>query len=319
MGLAKAYLFCGEEEFLKEEAAKKTISSLLQDSSRELDYDTYNAKDQSKEIFGAINTPPFLSKKRVVVIRDIEDLPEREKPRFIEYLKSSQETTSLILLSRQKSPETRFLKDILDHAKSFVLKKPRFNEMKEWIQDRLKACGKSMHADALELLLELKRSEGLAGLSNELEKLIIYKGDEKLIRREDVTKLVGKGTEKRVFDLIDAISMKDAGSALSVVREIASIKRQVPEVLGLIGWQLRRIWKARVLLDQKIDRSSIAAELNIRSFSVNKFFRQVERFDRDGLKKGFKLLVWADHRLKRGKATAETILEGLILRLTQSI
>ena len=146
--------------------------------------------------------------------------------------------------------------------------------------------------------------------------MVIYTGKKNTIEEKDVIELVGRGSTKKIFDLIDAVSLKNRKSALTAVRRLAPSKGNVPEVIGLIGWQFRRIWKAKLLLARGGNKDSIASELKLRDFAVGKFMNQVACFTEEELKKNFKLLVEADHRLKNGRERPDFIIERLVIMLS---
>lgn len=310
------YLFYGEEDFLKEEAEKAIIAKFLPPDSQRLNCDRYSAKEYSSDIFDALMTPPLLSDRKVVIIKDVEDLPESKKEQFLKYLKNPQAHLSIILQSSQTYLNDSFLKEISRYAKTYSFRKLKVRELKGWIYERINLHRKTIEKEALDLLLELKGSESLAALSKELEKLVTYKYDKRVITKEDVSGLVGKSLAKRVFDLMDAVSFKDRDAALLLAHEISSRnKKDIHEVMGLMGWQFRRVWKAKVLLARREGREAITRKLRLRNFSADKFLNQVKRFDEDELQRDFKFLLEADRTIKTGYKKSEFVLEQLIIRL----
>ncbi len=315
---AWAYLFCGEDSFRREETQKGLVSRLLPSGPDGLNFDTYDAKNDALEIFNTINTLPFLSARRVVIIKDIECLQDNLKEPFLTYLKTPHKDISLIMHSGKTSGANAFLKGISAHAETKVFKKPSLSDTKEWIYERVRQEKKAIHQGALELLLELKGRDDLAVISSEIEKLVIFKKEDRTIREEDVELLVGKSAVKKAFELIEAVSQKKRDLALKLVREITHGRRRVHEVLGLMGWQLRRILKAKKILSKGKGKQGVLSELNIRSFAIDRFLRQVSLFNPEEIKRGLKLLVEADRKIKRGLKGADFALEELIIALCKS-
>lgn len=310
------YLFCGDDSFSREEARKRLLKKVLSSAKSKLNYDTYEAKDDFSSIFDAINTLPFLSDIRVVAINHIEQLPEFKRENFLKYLENPGTHTCLILNSGQGSRSNKFIKAISERAETFSFKKLKPYEIRSWVHESLKRQNKTITKDALELLLELKGFNSLEVLSSELEKILLYKGNERVINQEDIARLVGKSSVRKTFDLVDAIGRKDRSSALFLVREMSQGKRAAaPEALGLIGWQIRRLWKAKKLLSGRMDRAAVCSELNVKSFSADKFIYQVSCFRSDELERDFGLLVEADRNIKRGLKKAEFVLEELVAEL----
>jgi len=310
------YFFCGEEIFLKDEAQKAVISELLGDDDKRINCDICSAKEGHRNIFDALKTLSLLSEKKIVVIEDVECLPDSKKIPFLERLRNPVKNIYIIMRSSRSPFGDNFLKSVSSCARTFTFKKLRERELKAWIHKRFSKYKKSITKEALELFLELKGRDDLTMLSGEVEKLAVYKDTAPTITRNDVIRLIGKSAVKGVFDLVDAVSFKNRDTALALSHDILSSTRKgIPELLGLTAWQLRRIWRAKALLDQGRNDRYIAAELKIKDFSLNKFFDQVRRFSVDELKRDFELLVEADRKIKTGYKNAVFVFEELIISL----
>ena len=189
------YLFCGDEDFLKEEASKEIISKHLPPQSYGLNCDIYNAKDNYKDIFDTLNTLPFLSETRIVIIKNVECLPEPQKKSLLVYLKNSHKHICLIMESKQAPLNDKFIKSLSHYARVYSFKRLKRYEVRNWIYKRLNQYKKGITRGAADLLLELKGTENLAIIAKELEKLVTYKGEngEKYLDIKKLAKLlIGK-------------------------------------------------------------------------------------------------------------------------------
>ena len=77
-----SYLFLGEEDFLKEIELKKLKSRFLENTTRDLNYNVFYAKDKDfrlKEMLDILNTAPFMSPKRFVILKDVDALSDSDK------------------------------------------------------------------------------------------------------------------------------------------------------------------------------------------------------------------------------------------------
>ncbi len=309
------YLFCGEEDFLKEEAESKLISSYFGPGGRKTAREKYAARDDCRDIFNALKTQSLLSDKRPVILTDIDAFPESYRPAFLDCLKDPPPHILLILRTSKTPFNDRFIKAVSRHAKTSLFKRLNKKDMRDWIYKRLKEEKVSINRDAVELLLELKGRSPLSILASELDKLVIYK-EGGIIDEKDVAGLVGKSAARRAFDLVDAISFRKKDSAIALVRKISSGDRKdVPEMMGLLGWQFRKLWKAKRLLCQGKSGHDVARELNVRDFAADKFLSQAGRFSIEEIEKSFRLLCEADHSIKRGLGKPGFTLERLIIEL----
>jgi len=313
----RCHLFCGDNNLFRIESRNAIKEKNLPPGSKETNYDIYDAADDVAAIFVTINTPPFLTGKKVVVIKNIDGLPEPRRKAFIAYLDKIPEYMCLILETGKGASGNKFISSIAQRAKTTAFKKLKGYEAKDWAKRRLAGYKKSITNEALDLLLELKGSEDMAALSGEIEKLAIYKDKAERIEEADVAKLVGKSVTKGAFDLVDAISARNKSAAISITRDLTreGSKKSVPEIMGVMGWQLRRVWKAKMLMAKRHDADAISSELRISRFSRDRFFAQVERLGEEEIKNDFRLLVEADRMVKSGRGKPEFVLEELVLRL----
>ena len=90
------YLFAGEESYLIDSCVKKVSSILAVD---DLNKEVFYASDSSAEdILNAVQTLPFLSEKRVVIVKSVNKMKAADAERFLGYLSNVVDTSCLILL-----------------------------------------------------------------------------------------------------------------------------------------------------------------------------------------------------------------------------
>jgi len=290
MGAARkgsAYLLAGGENFLKEEFIKDAQNKLLEESSRELNFSHFSARDSAiEDVLTVAKTAPFLSKKRVIVIRDIDKLKQRAKEALLSYLKNPSETSCLILESAKPHPGTAFLSSISGYTTVIRTQAPQYGGLDRWIKQRAATFKKDITKDAIALL---KESAGLSLdiLSKELEKVVSFAEKRDSITIEDVEKVVGRSVKEDIFALVKYINSRDTSRALLLCKRLLSQGKRVHEIIGLMGWNFRK-----VLSEGRGDD-----------------FRAGE------LKRKLKLLFTADRALKTGSSKPEFILDVLISEL----
>ena len=115
-----SYLFLGEEDFLKEAELKKLKSRFLDASTRDLNYNVFYAKDNDfrlKEMLDLLNTAPFMSPKRFVVLKDADSMPESGKESALFYLRNPQPSSIFILDCRSEKIKDGFILEASKFAK----------------------------------------------------------------------------------------------------------------------------------------------------------------------------------------------------------
>jgi DNA polymerase-3 subunit delta len=202
------YLYAGQETFLLEEELSRLKDSLGDGASMNLA--TYNAEEglNINEILDLCNTLPFLSERRIIVIRNAGRIPEKDLAAILAYLKNPSETTTLILTLEGEKPSDKLLKQLPENtgvARFEPLKNK--TELVRWITDRATTRGKKIDRDAATLLADMTGAN-MWFLATEIEKLCLYIASRSSITISDVQDLVLRTHEPSIFSFLDSLFEK---------------------------------------------------------------------------------------------------------------
>ncbi|MFB3880827.1 MAG: DNA polymerase III subunit delta [Armatimonadota bacterium] len=129
-------------------------------------------------------------------------------------------------------------------------------EMKEgeaaaWAIARAKALGKKLDPTAARKLVGQKVGSGLAELEQEVEKLVLFVGDRDRITAAEVDEVTPRLLEEDVFRLLDAVSRKEPGHAVAIVRGLLGERRAAPPlILWQLAQSLRELWQVKLLTER---------------------------------------------------------------------
>ena len=312
-----AFLFIGEGGYLKDKAVEDLAASLLDGSSRQLDYKVfYGSEADTREVLDYITTIPFLASKRVAVIKEFEKLPKEDISRIVTYLKKPSKSTCLVLDTKDDS----LLKEHGDIT--HYVNVQRFGilsdyEVFSWIKQFLAPKNKSIKEDAARELKELQGGN-LSMLAQELEKLVSFIGDKETIELSDVEELVGKTPTLSAFDLTAAIEKCRMNEAIDIISDLLLGDKKHYEIIGLLCWHFNRLFKAKTLQAKGEDNARIAGSLRIsRRYSAD-FFKQLEGFSMDQIRSKLRILLEADLDIKRSRFDPALVLEFAVIRLCLS-
>lgn len=314
---APVFLFIGNDSYLKDRALEELSSSVLGDSSKELDYRVFYAGESDlREILDCATTIPLSAKRKIIVLKDADRLPGADKKRLIDYIKNPVNSTCFVLESLDDS----FLAE--DGSLSGLISVRRFDhpageEIGSWIKGFLKsaATSKTISSDAVETLKELQ-GHNLLSLRQELEKLMAFVGDRSEISTDDVGKVVGKSLLASAFDLTDAIEFKRIDDAIHVISDLVLSGKKHYEIIGLLCWHLKRQMKARLARDKGETDFRIASMLRIPRRYADEFFGQLASLDIDKIRRRMQILLESDLDLKRTKYDPALVLEFAVIRMT---
>ena len=310
------YLFTGDDGYLKREAVGKLKKALLGSGGSEaFNFNAYIiGKCDIREVIDTLKSAPFISEKRLVLLKHINAATKGEQQAIVKYVNRPSKSSCLVLESSGREFSGEFYREILKYAREVSFTLPKGNRVTAWIQKEVKAGGKAIRYDAALLLKELKQDD-IDGLRQEIDKLITYIGGRHLISGEDVKVLIGSSAPRNVFAFVDALSRKDAKEALAIAKEMFRTKKPIPEILGMIGWQFRRMRKAQELLKKGASGKSAGAKCNVPPFYMERFMKEIKSFTAGEIDRNIGHLVNVDYSIKRGYLKPQNALELRIVNV----
>ena len=104
----------------------------------------------------------------------------------------------------------------------------------------------------------------LQRLDNELAKLALYEPDAPAITAKMVDALVGFQHEQEIWEMIEALAAKDAGTALRKIDELWALDPKIEYMAtGAVFSWLNQVIKARELVDRRMPDAVIGRELKL--------------------------------------------------------
>jgi DNA polymerase III subunit delta len=215
-----AYYLHGEEEVLKDEAVRALVERAVPPESRDFNLDIRAAAELDVETLHALlHTPPMLSRRRAVVLRGVELLRKKSKPReaLLAYLDRSSPDTMLVLVQTDmESPEA----DLASHATTVVMDRLPPERAVRWVAHAAGALGLTVEPPAAELLVETVGAD-LAALRQEVNKLAVLVVG-RPVGPADVASLVGVRRGETLQDLVDATMAGESARAAHLVDRVLS-------------------------------------------------------------------------------------------------
>ena len=213
------FLFIGSERYLKENALNKLKASLRASPSEELDYKVFYGSDATaREILEHATAFPLFSSKKLIAVKEFDNLPKEDRARLAEYLKNPAKSTYLVI-DAEKDDDVKEIAAAVRDARVMRFSTLADGELSSWITKYLAERGKSVETGAVEMLKELQGSN-LVALTQELEKLASFIGASGCVTASDVETLVGKSAVESAFELGWAIGDKDVARAMKVVSRL---------------------------------------------------------------------------------------------------
>jgi DNA polymerase III subunit delta len=310
--LRQVYLVLGPEQFQCRQAVDLLKGKALSPASIAFDYsEFYAGEDPVDEIIKTLNTYPMLSKKRVVVVASAEELSDSEQETLLESIKELSPRGMLILLAEDLDHRKRLYKNIRDKGCVAEFARLKGYALERWAEAYVQRAGYRISSASMKKILDLAGAD-LQNLSTELEKLMLFSGEQKTISDSAIEDLVRESRQHRIFDLIDAIAAKDRTGALRLLENLISGGESPIAMVALMARHCRQILVAKDYLRQKMDSREIAARVQVLPFLADKFMRQVRSADAAAIQEMYIRIADIDRRLKSSSADGRLLLEQII-------
>jgi DNA polymerase III subunit delta len=339
------YLMHGDDEF----TSREQLKTLRQKDTFGYNQDIYNgAEGDLKKITITMNTLPFLSEQRLVLI---DGLPKKKRSsetaatpkegtadkgsktkkskkssksgalsragfekELAEHIATMQETTILVVLVEEVLEASNpLIKAAEQYGKVIQNMLPKGAALENWITKRAKRLNVSIAPEAKKLLADFI-GNNLRLLANELDKLATYVGKEATINIDDVRQLSAQVQEARIFDLTDALAQRNRQQALNILHDLLSDGEPPLKLLSTITTQVRSLLLVKELAQKGMRAPQIASTLGIAPFIVDKSLRQVGKFSPAQLEGAYRQLLATDAALKRSRLTPEMALDLLVVQ-----
>ncbi|MHC4753180.1 MAG: DNA polymerase III subunit delta [Planctomycetota bacterium] len=238
------YVIAGKEESLVNAQCRELLDKLLEPSQRATGLFDADATSLSpSDVFDELRTVPFLTDKRVVLIRQADDFISKNRQLLEKYFDSPCPTGQFILTVKTWDARTKLAKKLAKAGKLINVTQPKQWELPQrLIKYANEAYDKKLSRDAAELLVELTGDE-LTRLYSEIDKLALFADKEKLITPKHIESLIGHNRLFNAFAVIDAIIAGSAAEAVERLRAMFAGDKSAEYTVQLDKMSLKQIGK----------------------------------------------------------------------------
>jgi DNA polymerase-3 subunit delta len=233
------YLLKGEEHFVMEEMVGRLTDRFVTEDMKSFNLSIdHGSEIDIKTFVSTARSFPFLSDRRVMIVRELERLKGKWKP-LVEYCANPVDSTVVILLFTTHDEKGRRIRPPKDFtalekavkARGKIIQFDRLNDsgLNKWVTSRVKRLNFDIDAGGVSSLIS-SAGTNLYDLSNELEKLgVVFEGGR--VSGEDVASVIGSYRMRSIFDMLDSIIKGDSASALMILSGIINSGAERPSVV----------------------------------------------------------------------------------------
>ena len=269
--LGSAYLFHGEESYLREYYLGAMKKALVPAGFEEFNYHKLDGKTTTMaQLVEAAEALPMLAERTMVVVTDCDlfRLPEASRNTLVTLLDDVPEYCCLVfvydLLEYKADKKYKKLCAALDkNVRVVEFRVADKSDLLNWVRRRFRALGKDIDAQAAEHLIFTCGSL-MTGLVPEIEKLGAYARG-KSVTVADIDAVADPVLDAVAFQLTNAITRGDYDAACEILGRLLKQQEEPFLILGAVGKELRRLYTARIALDEGRDKLWLMEQWGMRS------------------------------------------------------
>jgi DNA polymerase III subunit delta len=309
------YLLLGPEEYQSTQALNLLKKQIVPPEAVDFDYSIFAAEDVPvDEILGAANVFPMVSKRRLVVVRDAQNIKDVDAESLLESLPSISPRSTVIFTALELDHRKKFYKTLREQFCVAEFSKLKDAALNRWVEDYIKKHGYRLSPASLKKIVELAGSD-LQSLASELDKLMLYAGDAKVIPDHAIEDLVRTSRQQGIFNLIDAVNQRDRNTALKSLANLLSMGDHPLVVVNMLTRNCRQMLIAKEGMQKGLSSRDIGAAAQIQPYFIDKFVRQVRDVDIHDIQTMYLRLAAMDKQMKSTSLDGKVLLESLICSL----
>lgn len=315
--LRPLYLFYGEEEFLMHRAVQRQEEALAQQTGEAPLKVVKEAQEvELPEFLAEARVAPLWGPGQLMVLRRVEAYPAAALAALNAYLDHPPPRAWVLLLGESlkardlgKHPVWSRLQREEAALGFFRLKE---GELYQWLTQEAENLGKTLTLAAAQRLVEMV-GDNLAELTQELEKLALFAGEERSLTPTLVTQLASHSRTYNIFALVDALGEPGAPKRLSALDHLLDLGEPPAKILGMLARQMRLLIR---LKESPAEASlDLTRSLNLPQGVVKKLSQQAARFSEAKLRHCLFLLHQVDYHLKTSSGNPRLWLEWCLLQM----
>ena len=312
--LGGAYLFVGEEEYLKRYYLDELRKSVIEDEA----FATFNhslfdgAEVERAAVLEAITSPPMMSDYKLVEWRYAKigngrgEITQKALSELAETAAENGYSVFAVMISdpdfdlgTQKKPSKQL--DALSKTFNILrFDKSTDSQLMSWIKRRFDSAGIEIMRPAAEAMLT-QIGHSMDNLRCEIDKLTAFAGARGLsaITPDVVKEVCSSNIEADAFALKNALSERDKRLAFVALSDIKNKKVDATAVINSLAGFYSEALTVASLLDDGMDRAQIEAELKIHPYRLKMCIASVSKY-------GTAHIVRAVNRLAQIDASAKS-------------
>lgn len=307
-------LYSGDGAILNKEI--NDLEKKLDISDNDIIY--YNIDDIDGIINEASTIGMFSLNKFIIInmdsyFKDKKDIPNINL--LENYFDSYNSNSYLVFVCNSDSIDSR--KKIVNLIKKYgIVKKLEVNDnyLNDYVNNYLKDNGyKINNGDVVYFINRV--GNNINNVANELDKLMLYKINDKIINRNDIDLLTVENIDDSIYDLVNCILKNDNEKAIKLYNNFIDNGMDVNQIVAIIAAQIRLLYQVKRLYNSGKSNDEIAKILEFKSvYRVKYLLNDSYYYSESDLVKYLSKLADIDNAIKTSNGDGNMLMQLFIVK-----
>lgn len=278
----------------------------------------YNIDDIDGIINEASTIGMFSLNKFIIInmdsyFKDKKDIPNINL--LENYFDSYNSNSYLVFVCNSDSIDSR--KKIVNLIKKYgIVKKIEVNDnyLNDYVNNYLKDNGyKINNGDVVYFINRV--GNNINNVTNELDKLMLYKINDKIINRNDIDLLTVENIDDSIYDLVNCILKNDNEKAIKLYNNFINNGMDVNQIVAIIAAQIRLLYQVKRLYNSGKSNDEIAKILEFKSvYRVKYLLSDSYYYSESDLVKYLSKLADIDNAIKTSNGDGNMLMQLFIVK-----
>lgn len=307
-------LYSGDGAILNKEI--NDLEKKLDISDTDIIY--YNIDDIDGIINEASTIGMFSLNKFIIInmdsyFKDKKDIPNINL--LENYFDGYNSNSYLVFVCNSDSIDSR--KKIVNLIKKYgIVKKLEVNDnyLNDYVNNYLKDNGyKINNGDVVYFINRV--GNNINNVTNELDKLMLYKINDKIINRNDIYLLTVENIDDSIYDLVNCILKNDNEKAIKLYNNFINNGMDVNQIVAIIAAQIRLLYQVKRLYNSGKSNDEIAKILEFKSvYRVKYLLNDSYYYSESDLVKYLSKLADIDNAIKTSNGDGNILMQLFIVK-----
>lgn len=274
-------------------------------------------ESKAGDVVSVARAAPVGSGKRLVFVTDPAWLrTQRVDPAIVSYLKAPPDSSILVFYQEEK-PAQQVVK-LIEETGEVVDCSSRRGSVSELVKARAREAGKDVTPGAIWAICSMM-SDNADFAESEIEKVIRYAGDDRVIDAGHVDAVGFGHSETTVFDLVNAVVAGDADKSMALARSLSLRNEDPHRIMQTLSWQFRTMYRLKFLLRRGMSEEEAARKAGLRPFQLKRLVPQVRRLPPKAIASCMEAILETGVAVNSGLLDESLAIETLIVRLRRCL